>query len=119
MKERMKALITMGDPAGIGAEIIVKALAHKEVYERCIPVVIGDGAALRDALEFCGSELELREIQSVEKAQGQPGVIDLIDLKLLKKGDWNYKENSAVCGEASFRYVTEGIRLAMENRGRL
>ncbi len=117
MKERMKALITMGDPAGIGAEIIVKALAHKEVYERCIPVVIGDGAALRDALEFCGSELVLREIGSPGEARGCPGTIDLIDLKLLKKGDWNYKENSAVCGEASFRYVTEGIRLAMEKQG--
>ena len=39
--------ITMGDPAGIGAEITVKALSDKAVYERCVPVVIGDGAVLK------------------------------------------------------------------------
>src|SRR5260370_34056272 len=34
--------ITMGDPAGIGPEVIAKALAHKEVYEKCLPLVVGD-----------------------------------------------------------------------------
>ena len=41
-RERIRIAVTMGDPAGIGPEIIVKALSHVEVYQKCIPVVIGD-----------------------------------------------------------------------------
>ena len=53
MEGRMKIAITMGDPAGIGAEIIVKALSRVEVYRKCMPVVLGDKEALLDALSFC------------------------------------------------------------------
>lgn len=52
MKQRMRIAITMGDPAGVGAEIIVKALSRVEVYKKCIPIVVGDRAVLEDALEF-------------------------------------------------------------------
>ena len=66
MKEdRIKLAITMGDPAGIGAEIIVKALSHVEVYQKCIPIVIGDYEPLKDAIKFCHLPIELREIHDV------------------------------------------------------
>ena len=35
--------ITMGDPAGIGPEIVVRALNHKETYNQCRPIVTGEG----------------------------------------------------------------------------
>ena len=41
--------ITMGDPASIGPEITIKALAEKEVYEKCRPVVIGDLCVMEKA----------------------------------------------------------------------
>jgi len=44
--------ITMGDPAGIGAEIIVKALSNREIYKRSKPVVIGSKIVMKDALSF-------------------------------------------------------------------
>ena len=50
--EQKRIAITMGDPAGIGPEVVVKALANKEIYEKCIPVVIGDYEALQDAICF-------------------------------------------------------------------
>ena len=60
MKSRMRIAITMGDPAGVGPEIIVKALSHVEVYKKCLPIVIGDYAALADAIRFCNLPMELR-----------------------------------------------------------
>ena len=60
--ERKRIAITMGDPAGIGPEIVVKALTERSVYERCIPVVIGDYEALKDAVRFSGISSVLREI---------------------------------------------------------
>ena len=114
MTQKMRIAITMGDPAGIGAEIIVKALSHIEVYKKCVPVVVGDRAALEDALVFCGLPLELNEIEGVEDAAGHFGKIDFINLKLLERGGWEYKKNSAKCGAASFQYIVHAINLAME-----
>uniref|UniRef100_UPI0025CD41E7 4-hydroxythreonine-4-phosphate dehydrogenase PdxA n=1 Tax=Selenomonas sp. TaxID=2053611 RepID=UPI0025CD41E7 len=109
---RKKIAITMGDPAGIGAEIIVKSLAREEVYHQCIPIVIGDRAALEDALGFCNLELKLNEIREPKEATGHWGTIDFINLGLLQPQGWEYKKNSALCGDASFQYVIKGIELA-------
>ena len=56
MSERPIVAITEGDPAGIGPEIIVKALADPAVYESCKPLVIADARHLEQALGFCGIE---------------------------------------------------------------
>ena len=66
--------ITMGDAAGVGAEITVKALHESRFYEKCIPVVLGDKAAMEDAIRFTGSELKLNLIRSLEEAKGQYGL---------------------------------------------
>ena len=105
--------ITMGDPAGVGPEIAVKALAHEEVYELCTPVVIGDEAALRDADSFCRTGLELHPVTDIGDAADRLGVLDFIDLGYLTMGSWAYKKVSALCGRASFAYISRGIGLAL------
>ena len=114
--EQKRIAITMGDPAGIGPEVVVKALANKEIYEKCVPVVIGDHEALQDAIHFSGLDLTLSEITEPAEAEGKYGVVEFINLKYLKAGSWVYKENSALCGEAAFQYVVYAIRLAMEGK---
>ena len=114
--ERIRIAITMGDPAGVGPEIIVKALSHVEVYQQCIPVVIGDYEALADAISFCNLPMELNEVQDVTEGKGEFGKVDFINMGFLQKGSWEYKKNSALCGDASFRYVVRGINDAMEGK---
>lgn len=116
MIERKRLAITMGDPAGIGPEVVVKALAEKSVYEKCIPVVIGDYEALQDAIRFSDLNLGLKEVGDFEEAVGEFGVVEYINLNYLKPESWKYKENSAICGEASFQYVIHGIKLAIEGK---
>ena len=111
--DRIRLAITMGDPAGVGSEIIVKALSHVEVYQQCIPVVIGDYEALRDAVTFCNLPLELNEVKDIRDGKGEFGKIDFLNLGYLRPNGWEYKKNSALCGEASFQYVVKGIREAM------
>lgn len=113
--ERKRIAITMGDPAGIGPEVVVKALANKEIYEKCIPVVIGDYEALQDAIHFSKLNLTLLEINAPEDAEGKYGVVEFINLNYLKPDSWRYKENSALCGEAAFQYVIRSIVYAKEN----
>ena len=112
--ERKRIAITMGDPAGIGPEVVVKALANREIYEKCIPVVIGDYEALQDAIGFSKLNLELLEINAPAEAEGKYGTVEFINLNYLKTGSWVYKENSALCGEAAFQYVIRGIAYAKE-----
>ena len=107
----------MGDAAGVGAEIIVKALAKPETYEKIIPAVYGDLAPLEDALRFTHhSDLKIRVVSSIEEAKGEYGVIDLVDIGLLRKGDWQYGVNSAVSGNAAYQYVTRAIADAMAGK---
>lgn len=110
---RIKLALTMGDAAGIGPEIIVKALAKAELYEQCLPVVIGDAVAIREAIAFTGSPLTLQIIRSVDEAAGQPGIIDLIDLGYLAAGSWAYKKLSALTGEAAFQYLKTAIEMTL------
>jgi 4-hydroxythreonine-4-phosphate dehydrogenase len=106
--------ITMGDPAGIGGEITVKALTHREIYAKCVPVVIGDHQALLEANEFSNTGLSLRRVASVSEANGEFGVLDYIDMGFLQPGSFVYKKVQKRCGEASFQYIVKGISLAME-----
>ncbi len=108
--------ITIGDPAGIGAEITMKALKHKKIYESCVPVVIGDYEALREANEFSRTGLEIKKISDVTQAKGEYGAVDLLDMGFLSPGSFVYKKVQKLCGEASFQYVVKGIRLAMEKK---
>ena len=89
-EKRVRIAITMGDPAGVGSEIIVKALSHVEIYKKCIPVVIGDYVALEDAICFCGLPIKLREVADVGEAQGEFGHIDFIEMRRLRPGGWEF-----------------------------
>ena len=111
---KTKIAITMGDPAGIGPEVAVKAMAHAEVYEKCIPIIVGDREAIEDAIDISHLPLRINEISEPQDTAGEFGIIDLIDLDLLKKGEWEYKKNSALGGRVSYEYITRAISLANE-----
>ena len=106
--------ITMGDPAGIGAEIIVKALSNKEIYERSKPVVIGSRIVMKGALSFILSDLKLNIIKNSEEIKGEFGSIDLIDLNNITLDEFDYGKVNAKAGQASLEYIYKGIDLAME-----
>ncbi|MDD5689095.1 MAG: 4-hydroxythreonine-4-phosphate dehydrogenase PdxA [Caldisericia bacterium] len=103
----------MGDPAGIGAEIIVKALSRKGIYQRSKPVVIGSKEVVEDALRFTDLPLKLNCIKNISMLKGEYGTIDLINLDNIKLGDFKYGEVSAKAGQASLDYIYKAIDLAM------
>ncbi len=104
--------ITMGDPAGIGAEVTVRALTHPEIFGLCRPLVIGSAEALADAVRFTGAALTMREITDPSEAGDEPGVLSCMDPAPLAAGVYVPGKLSAACGDAAFRYVVRGIELA-------
>ncbi|MFD0466127.1 hypothetical protein ACFQY9_33920 [Microvirga aerilata] len=75
--------ITMGDAAGVGPEIIMKMLIHRDVYERCKPLVIGDAKRLRRAGEIIGSTHSVQPVAGPQEAAFEFGAVDCIDLDLI------------------------------------
>lgn len=107
--------ITMGDPAGNGSEISVKALSDPSVYERCRPIIIGDAACIDKAIQLLHKENELKvhAVRAVQDALFQPGTIDVYDMGLVNMERHMYGKVSKMCGEAAFQYVVKVIQLAM------
>jgi 4-hydroxythreonine-4-phosphate dehydrogenase len=104
--------ITMGDAAGVGPEIIMKMLAHQDVYQRSRPLVIGDAERLRQAGAIVGSSLTVRTVANPQEAAFQPGSVDCIDLGLIP-GDLPWGRLSPLAGDAAFRYIEKAVALAM------
>ncbi len=107
--------ITMGDPAGIGPEIIVKALSLKETYEKCRPLVTGDANIMQWAVDQMGSDLKIHRIASVKEALFELGTIDVYDLACIDMDTFQPGVLQNQCGHAAFISVTTAIQLAMEN----
>lgn len=109
--------ITMGDPASIGPEITVKAFADPSLYELCCPLVVGDADVMEAALSIVNhKELQIHRIQNVSDALFRFGTIDVFDMGLIDAAQLQRGQVSAECGDASFRYVTKVIELAMEGK---
>jgi 4-phospho-D-threonate 3-dehydrogenase / 4-phospho-D-erythronate 3-dehydrogenase len=109
---RPRIAITMGDAAGVGPEVIVKALAHREVYALCRSLVVGDARRLMRAGGIVGSRLGVRAIAAPDEAGFEPGTVDCIDLALVPE-DTPFGRLSTACGEASYRFIERAVALAL------
>ena len=105
--------ITLGDPAGVGPEIVVKALKSKEVYDVCNPLVIGDKGVLGKALEITETSLELNAVDSPSEGEYTLGTLDFIDLNNIDISALEYGKVQAQCGQAAYDYLEYAVKLAL------
>ena len=105
--------ITMGDAASVGPEVIMKSLAHAELYATCRPLVIGDRSRLETVASLLGSALAVRPVAGVADARFEPGTVDCIDLGLIP-GDLPFGKLSAVAGDAAFQFLKVATKLAVD-----
>lgn len=108
--------ISTGDPAGVGPEVTVKALAEAVVTKQCRPLVVGDAQVLEQALEFTGSGLRINRVVNVSEARFDTGIVDVYDLGNVDMSAFRLGETSAMCGQAAFEYVVKVIELAMSQQ---
>jgi 4-hydroxythreonine-4-phosphate dehydrogenase len=102
--------ITMGDAAGIGPEIIMKALASGAVEKLCRPLVVGDAARLELAGSLVGSKQRVIRRREPAEAAYLPGTVECIDLNLIP-ADLPFGQTSAIAGEGSFRYIERAVKI--------
>ena len=115
MSEKPIIGITMGDPAGNGPEITVKALAHADLYDRCRPLVVGDAKMIEQAARFVGRpDMKIHRCEKVSDAQFAYGAIDVLHLELIPDvNTFPIGQVSIEGGNAAFQCVKKVIELAL------
>lgn len=105
--------IPLGDPAGVGPEIVVRALAEERVNSACKPLVVGDRNALSNALRVCGLDAEIHVIDKPAAGQYAKGYIDLVDLDNLDMAGLQVGKAQAMGGRAAYAYIERSVQLAL------
>ncbi len=111
--EKPAIAITMGDPCGIGPEVVVKALADPRVYDSCRPMVIGNTYAMNQAVKATGLPLAIRETDDPTCAGEDPATVDVVDIHNLNPEDITVGQLSVPCGKAAMEWVTKAGELAL------
>lgn len=111
--ERPILAITMGDAAGVGAEIVVRALSDIGTYRVCRPLVIGDAGVLQAAIEGMQIKMAIHPVEDVRDAHFQPGEMDLIDLHNVDLAGLRRGEVDPSAGAAAYAYIVRAAQLAM------
>jgi len=111
-----KLAITMGDPGGVGPEIIVRALNSSEVRNYCAPIVIGDASIIEEALNLLKLNLQLRLIKSPEESKptSRDRFIELIDMGMIKK--FRKNKPTAEGGKACVSYIKKAVEVAVKKQ---
>jgi 4-hydroxythreonine-4-phosphate dehydrogenase len=105
--------VTMGDPAGIGPEIVARAFAEEGRDRRAI--VVGDPAILERAIRLLDVPLVVNEISEPEEAAFESGAVDVLAVGELSE-DLPFGELDARAGDAAFRYLERATELASAGR---
>lgn len=112
----LKIAVTMGDPAGIGPEIIVKMFKKENLYKYADVFVIGDLFPLLSAQRRIAKNLCIKPIADLSGISRDKNIINLLDLKALKLKDFIIAAESAKAGRASYLYLLAAIKLAMKKK---
>lgn len=109
-------VIPIGDPAGIGPEIVAKALAEPRVIEAADCIAVGDKKIMEQAIRITGVDLRIKTVKGPEDGEFDKGILNLIDLDNVDMDQFAFGEVSGMCGRAAYEFIEESIRLANEGR---
>jgi 4-hydroxythreonine-4-phosphate dehydrogenase len=110
--EAPRIAVTMGDPAGIGPEIIVKALSDRGTFAFCRPLVLGDRGIMERAVKLIGASIKVHEMATAGERHYRHGSINLLPLSSLDPEEARYGAPAPACGRAMYAYIAEAVRLA-------
>lgn len=108
--------VPIGDPAGVGPEIVAKSVASEEVFEAADCVIVGDKAIIENAIKIVGVDLTVHVISEAEEGDYRKGILNLIDLGNVDMAKFEFGKVNGMCGKAAYEYIAKGIELANEGK---
>lgn len=108
--------VTMGDPAGIGPEIVARTIDDKEIFNIARCIVIGDRKIMEKAIQIVGGDLKIHVTDNPAEGDYSEGVLNLIDLDNINMDQFEYGKVSAMCGQAAYDYIAKSIEITMSGQ---
>ncbi len=107
--------VPIGDPSGVGPEIVVKTLASEEAMKVADVIVIGNQRIVEQAIAITRVNLRINVVKSPKDGTYEKGVLNLIDLDNVDMQKFAFGKVSAMCGRAAYEYIEKTIALAMNH----
>ncbi len=108
--------VPIGDPAGIGPEIVAKAIADPHVTDAADVIVIGDRQVMENAIAITNTGLSVHLVEGPDQGDYRPGILNLIDFDNIDQSVFAYGQVQAMCGRAAYTYIEKSIELAMDRK---
>ncbi len=108
--------ITMGDPAGIGPEIVVGTMLDEEIHQVCRPFVIGSIAIMNRAAKVLGKELKYNKISDPAEAKYEMGTVDIIETGDYDTDSIEWGQVQALAGQMAIDWIMKSIELGMAKK---
>jgi 4-hydroxythreonine-4-phosphate dehydrogenase len=106
--------VTIGDPAGVGPEIVARALATPDLHSEARLLVFGTASVVSAAVRLIGADLSVRKVTGPDEGAYAPGAIDVFDLAADEAAGLKPGQIQGSAGRAAFEYVRKAISMAME-----
>jgi len=116
METRPLLAVTMGDPAGVGPEVVLKALARAEVYEFCRPLVVGSVGAFVRTLGLLGLQAAVNAVERPEDGTYRVGTLDVLEVCEAEAAAVPLGQVSAAAGRAAMAAIHRAAALVQAGR---
>jgi 4-phospho-D-threonate 3-dehydrogenase / 4-phospho-D-erythronate 3-dehydrogenase len=118
MDKKPLIIITMGDPAGIGPEIIAKVIDSGELFSHCRPVVVGDAGVMKKLIEDMQLSISVQPRSLLTEVDPSPGKLDVLDLQNVNLDMHAWGRPDVSSGKSVVEYVKRAVTLTLSRRNR-
>lgn len=105
--------VPIGDPAGIGPEIVAKSIDDRELFKSANCIVVGDKKIMENAIEIVNADLKINVVSDMKQCVFEEGIMNLFDLDNIDMDKFEFGKINAMCGRAAYEYIEKSISLAM------
>jgi 4-hydroxythreonine-4-phosphate dehydrogenase len=116
MDKKPLIIITMGDPAGIGPEIIAKVIDSGELFSHCRPVVVGDAGVMKKLIEDMQLSISVQPRSLLTEVDPSPGKLDVLDLQNVNLAMHAWGRPDVSSGKSVVEYVKRAVTLTLSRQ---
>lgn len=108
--------VPIGDPAGIGPEIVAKSIDDRELFKSANCIVVGDKKVMENAIKIVDADLKINIVSDINQCVFEEGIMNIFDLDNIDMDKFEFGKISAMCGRAAYEYIEKSISLAMDSK---
>lgn len=108
--------VPIGDPAGIGPEIVSRSIDDRELFKIANCIVVGDKKIMENAIKIVDADLKINVVDDIAQCIFEEGIMNLFDLDNIDMDKFEFGKVNAMCGQAAYDYIEKSISLAMEGK---